>query len=190
MNNKKKILSIGIILLITGMIASVISFAPSRLLQYLFIVTSAAVGVFGILIGKNKNTGSVRSTYYSWIGFILIGLAIALAIWATSLMAFVNVLGFFLVLLGMVEFVFALQILNYETPVPWSIVGLKLMLSAATAVSAALILTVAGVDIYGALLLLGLLVAAAGLTFIRISSLIDLHQSSTNRKAIDSPLFS
>lgn len=109
----------GIILLITGIIASVISFAPSRLLQYLFILTSAAVGVFGVLIGKNKKAGFIRSTYYSWIGFIMVGLSIALAIWATSLMAFVNVLGFFLLLLGMIEFVFAMQILHYEAPIPW-----------------------------------------------------------------------
>ena len=179
----------GIILLITGMIASVTTFAPSRLLQHLFVLTTAAVGVFGILTGKNKNAGSVRSTYYFWIGFILIGLSIALAIWATNLMAFVNVLGFFLLLLGMIEFVFAMQTLHFETPTPWSMVGLKLTLSATTAISAALMLTIAGFNIYGALLLLGLLFVVAGLTFILIG-VRDMHHSSIHRKATDDPLLS
>ena len=180
----------GIILMITGVIASVLSFAPSRLLQYLFILTSAAVGVFGILTGRNNNAGSVRSPYYSWIGFVLVGLSIALAIWATDLMALINVFGFFLLLLGMIEFVFAMQTLHFETPTPWSMVGLKLTLSATTAIGAAVILTIAGFNIYGALLLLGLLFVVAGLTFIRIGSLRDMHHSSVNRKATDDAFLS
>src|SRR5688572_11960498 len=105
------------------------------------------------------------------MGFVLIALSIALVIWATSLIALVNVLGFFLLLLGFLEFVFILQILNYQTPIPWKVIGLKLTLSATTSIGAASILTIAGFNGYMALLFLGVLFVTVGLTFIQISRL-------------------
>jgi hypothetical protein len=169
MNTSKKILSMGIILLISGIIAALISFEPSRILQYIFVVTSLTVGILGVLMGKNSKGAFIRSTYYSWIGYGLIALSIALVIWASTLTAFISVLGFFLLLFGFTEFVFALQILNSHTPIPWRVVGLKLTLSATTAIGAASILTIAGINVYFALLFLGVLFALVGLTFIQMS---------------------
>lgn len=176
MNTNNKILSMGIILLIAGVIAALISFEPSRILQYIFIATSLTVGIIGVLIGKNTKSAFVPSTYYSGIGFSLIALSITLIIWATTVSALINVLGFFLLMLAFIEFVFALQILNYETPIPWKVVGLKLTLSATTAVGATSILTIAGYDVYFALLFLGALFVLIGLTFITMSGLTtDTH---------------
>lgn len=161
----------GVILLIAGIAAASMSFTPSLVLQYIFVASSMAVGIIGLILGKNKDGSLMRSTYYSWIGFILIGLSIALVIWGTSAIALINVLGFFLLILGMVEFVFVLQILNYESNIPWKIVGLKLTLSATTSIGAASILTIAGFDGYMALLFMGLLFVTVGLTFIQVSRL-------------------
>lgn len=157
----------GIGLLISGVLAALISFEPSRILQYIFVTTALAIGILGILIRSDSKEKFARSTYYSWIGVILVGLSVAAVIWGTTLIALVNVLGFFLLLLGMVEFVFALQILNYQSPVPWKIVGLKLTLSATTAIGAASILTIGGFNMYTALLFIGVLFVTVGLTFIR-----------------------
>lgn len=170
----------GIILLIAGIAAASMSFTPSLILQYIFVVSSLAVGIIGILIGKNKDGSLMRSTYYSWIGFVLIGLSIALVIWGTSAIALINVLGFFLLILGMVEFVFVLQILNYESNIPWKVVGLKLTLSATTAIGAASILTMAGFNGYMALLFMGLLFVTVGLTLIQVSRLTTGTDSSVS----------
>lgn len=159
----------GVILLIAGIAAASMSFTPSLVLQYIFVASSLAVGIIGLLLSKNKDGSLMRSIYYSWIGFVLIGLSIALVIWGTSAIALINVLGFFLLILGMVEFVFVLQILNYESHIPWKIVGLKLTLSATTSIGAAAILTVAGFNGYMALLFMGLLFVTVGLTLIQIS---------------------
>jgi len=170
----------GVILLIAGIAAASMSFTPSLVLQYIFVASSLAVGIIGLLLGKNKDGSLMRSTYYSWIGLILIGLSIALMIWGTSAIALINVLGFFLLILGMVEFVFVLQILNYESNIPWKIVGLKLTLSATTSIGAASILTIAGFDGYMALLFMGLLFVTVGLTLIQVSRLtIDTDTSVT-----------
>lgn len=161
----------GIILLIAGITAASLSFSPSIILQYTFVASSLAVGIFGLLIGKSVKGEFMQSTYYSWIGFLLIALSIAVVIWGTSVIALINVLGFFLLLIGMIEFVFVLQILNHQTNIPWKIVGLRLTLSATTAIGAASILTMVGFNGYMALLFLGLLFVAIGLTVIQISRL-------------------
>ena len=80
----------------------------------------------------------------------------------------------------MVEFVFVLQILNYESNIPWKIVGLKLTLSATTSIGAASILTIAGFDGYMALLFMGLLFVTVGLTLIQISRVTTRTDSSVS----------
>ena len=171
MNKNKKLLTLGILLLISGIIAALISSEPSGILQYTFAGTTFTAGVLGVLIGREKKGGFVRSAYYSWIGFIMIGLSISLGIWATSVIAFINVLGFFLLILGIVEFVFVLQILSYETIIPWKILGLKLSLAALTATGATWIMTTAGYNVYSALLFLGVLFILAGSSFIKVGRL-------------------
>lgn len=171
----------GIIILIAGITAALISFSPSRTLQYVFVLTSLVVGVLGVLIGTNTKKSFIRPTYYSSVGLVLIGLSVALVIWATSLIVLVNLLGFFLLLLGFIEFAFALQILNSRRPIPWNIVGVKLTLSATTAIGAATILTMAGFNGYMALLFLGLLFVTIGLTIIQISRLSKDTGSSVTR---------
>ena len=126
MNINRKILAIGALLLITGIITAVMSFDPSQILQYIFIGISVTIGVTAFTIGRQAKYNFVRSKYYLWIGFILFVLAISLSIWATTLVTFIIVLGFFLLVLGIIEFVFAQQILTYEEPVPWALLGVKL----------------------------------------------------------------
>ncbi len=159
----------GIILLIAGITAVSLSFVSSMILHVVFVVSALAVGILGVLIGKHSKGVFVRSDYYSWIGFVLIALSIAIVIWGTNTIALVNVLGLFLVLVGVMEFGFALQIMNYETNIPWKVVGQKLTLSATTGIGAASILTRAGFNGYMALLFLGLLFVAVGLAIIQIS---------------------
>jgi hypothetical protein len=171
METNKKILSMGIMVLITGIFAGLINFDPSRILQYIFVIASLAVGVVGILIGNSSKALPVRSAYYLWIGLPFIGLALALFIWATSVATLVNVLGFYLLFLALVAFVSALRILNHEISIPWKIVGLKLTLSATTAIVAASILRLAGFEVYLGLLFFGILFSIVGLTIIQVSRL-------------------
>ena len=171
MNINRKILAIGALLLITGIITAVMSFDPSHVLQYIFIGISVAIGVTAFTIGRQAKYNFVRSKYYLWIGFILFVLAISLSIWATTLVTFIIVLGFFLLVLGIIEFVFAQQILTYEEPVPWALLGVKLAMGAVTATGAAWILTMAEINANAALLFSGVLLVVVGLGFIQVSRL-------------------
>ena len=70
---------------------------------------------------------------------------------------------------------------------PWKIVGLKLALSATTAIGAASILTMAGFDGYMALLFMGLLFVTVGLTLIQVSRVTtDTDPSANKHRLLDS----
>jgi hypothetical protein len=169
MKTNRKLLAMGIILLISGVIAALINFDPSRILQLIFVVASLTIGVIGIVIGRKTKGPVVRSTHFWWIGVGLIGLSIGLVFWASSLTSFISVVGIFLMLLAFTEFGFALQILINQIPIPWKVVGLKLTLSATAAIGAASILKIAGLNVYFALLFLGVLFVIVGLTIIQLS---------------------
>jgi hypothetical protein len=171
MKTNKKLMTMGIIVLIAGISAALMSFVPSRILQYVFVVASLVVGALGVAIGKNTKRSPMRSNYASSLGFVLIGLSIAVVIWATSLMALMNVIGLFLLALAFIEFAMALQILIGNIAIPWNVVGIKLTLSATAAIGAASILTIAGFHGYMALLVIGLLFVTIGLTIIQVSRL-------------------
>ena len=171
MKTDKNTLSIGILLIISGIIAALTSHEPSRGLQYVFGLSTLAVGFLALRTGRSRTNTFVRSTYYSWVGYVSLALSIALAIWGTTLFAFINVLGFFLLILGVIEFVFALQILSYETPMPWKLFGIRITVSALTSTGAGWILTTAGFNVYRAVLFLGLLLVLAGISFIFTSRL-------------------
>lgn len=171
MNIKKRILLIGILFLIAGGAIMAGSYEPTRILQYVLVTVTAVAGMTAVVIGRKAKDGFVRSAYYTWIGFILITLAISLGIWATSLMAFINILGFFVMTLGIIEFVFAQQILTIENPIPWKVLAIKLALSIITATGAVWVLTMAEINVHTALLFMGVLLALVGLTFTQLSRL-------------------
>ena len=169
MDTNKKIITGGILFLVSGLITAIISVEPSAMLQYIFVITTLTTGILGVMVGRETAGKFMRSTYYSWTGIILILLAIAIGIWATSAVAFIYVMGFFLLILGVVEFVFTIQILTYETPVPWKLVGLKLTIASMTAVGATWIMTMAGGSVHTALFFLGMLFMLVGVSFMRVS---------------------
>lgn len=171
MKTSRTILAIGALLLTGGITTAVISFDPSGILQYLFILLSVIISALGFRVWQQSKSPYPKSHYYLMLGFIVLALAISLSVWATTFTGFINVLGFFLILLGIMEFVFAQQILAYQTPIPWGLVGLKLVISTITATGATWILTMAGLSPNVALLFMGVLFALVGLAFMKESQM-------------------
>jgi hypothetical protein len=171
MKTSRNILAIGTLLVAGGITTAVTSFDPSRILQYLFIGLSVTISALGFRVWQQSKSRYPKSSYYMMLGFIVLALAISVSIWATAFTGFINVLGFFLILLGIIEFVFARQILVYQTPTPWGLVGLKLVISTITATGATWILTMAGLSENMALLFMGVLFTIVGLAFMKVSQM-------------------
>lgn len=180
MNTKKKVLSIGVLLLAGGVITSLVSHDPTKLLRYMFVAITAVVGVLALMVGHDAKRDFVRSKYYTWIGLILILLTLSLGFWATTLPHFISILGFFLILLGILEFVFAQQLLVYEEPLPWAVVGIKLFVSTVSAVGGAWILTMADRNVNVAILFLGVLFVFVGLAFVQLGRMVNTTTSAVS----------
>ncbi len=169
MNTNKKVLLLGIIILISGITAALISFEGAPVLQYIFVAASLAIVTLGILISKSVKAPPVPGTYFWWIGFAVTGLSLAVFAGAAHTIAVVTMLGFFLLVLAFIEFGVALQILNNHRQIPWKIIGLKVALSATAAIGGASILKTAGLNVYFGLLFLGALFILVGLAFIQMA---------------------
>jgi hypothetical protein len=169
MKIQKKVFVIGLLFVTAGIFMALVSGNPSRALQYIMTAVSFLAGVCGLLIVRNRSENVMRSTYYLLVGVSLIGFSIVLALLGAQLMMFINLVGFFLLLMGIVEFVYILQILNYEKTVPWKVLLHKSLLSGASSIGSVWILTMAGIDVSVALLFLGVLLAFVGLNFLQLS---------------------
>ena len=173
MDTRKKILLMGILLLISGVTAALINFELSAKLQYVFVAASLAIVGLGIMIGKTAKTPPVPSKYFWWIGFAVTGLSLLVLATAASALTAITILGFFLFILAFVEFGVALQILNNQRQIPWKVVGLKLTLSATAAIGGASLLKTAGLNVFFGLLFLGVLFILVGLAFIQMARSIN-----------------
>ena len=159
----------GILLLISGVTAALINFDVSVIFQYVFVTASLAIVSLGIMIGKTVKAPPVPSKYFWWIGFAVIGLSLTLLSVGASTLTVVTIFGFFLLILGFIEFGVALQILNNQRLIPWKIVGLKLALSATASIGGASVLKTAGLNVFFGLLFLGVLFIIVGLAFIKMA---------------------
>lgn len=173
MDTRKKILLMGILLLISGVTAALINFEVSAKLQYVFVAASLAIVGLGIMIGKTAKTPPVPSKYFWWIGFAVTGLSLLVLATAASALTAITILGFFLFILAFVEFGVALQILNNQRQIPWKVVGLKLTLTATAAIGGASLLKTAGLNVFFGLLFLGVLFILVGLAFIQMARSIN-----------------
>ena len=169
MNTNKKILVMGILLLISGVTAALINFEVSTKLQYVFVAASLAIVSLGIMIGKTVKAPPVPSKYFWWIGFAVTGLSLAAVATAASTVTAITIFGFFLFILAFVEFGVALQILINQRQIPWKVVGLKLTLSSTAAIGGASLLKTAGLNVFFGLLFLGLLFIFVGLAIIQMA---------------------
>ncbi len=182
MNTDKKILLMGIILLISGITAGLINFNGSSILEYIFVAASLSIVSLGALIGRTVKAPPVPSKYFWWIGFAVTGLSLAIFAGATNTLTVVTIFGFFMLALAFIEFGVALQILNSQKLIPWKVDGLKLALSATAAIGAASILETAGFDVYFGLFFLGVLFILVGLVFIQMAWSFKNSGSSSSGK--------
>ena len=181
MKMNKKILLMGILLLISGVTAALINFDVSVILPYIFVAASLGIISLGILIGKTVKAPPVASKYFWWIGFAVTGLSLALVAGGVDTLTVVTTLGFFLLILGFIEFGVALQILNNQRLIPWKVVGLKLALSATAAIGGASVLKTAGLDVFFGLFFLGVLFIIVGLAFIQMARSVKSTDQSSSR---------
>lgn len=120
-------------------------------------------GIFGFMIGRNKSIEKTPGQYYLIMGTGLFLYGLAIGIFASELHSFLNVTGFFLILLGVTELIFAIQTLNLKEKPRLGIMGVKIAAGIIAILGAFVILTMFQENAESALLFAGIITVLLGL---------------------------
>ena len=156
----------GLLIVVTGAIIALLSYNPSRTIQYV-----AAAGIFlsavfaFITAAKNKNT-EIRLKYHGLQGAGMLVYALAILIYASTFEKFITITMAFLLYFGITEIIFGFQLMEYKRKISMPLIVLRMITGFLMAVGAVIILAIAFLDKNMSLLVAGILIALSGINFI------------------------
>lgn len=167
MNTKNNIIITGSLLLTAGALTSLMSHDFSPIVRYVHAGVLGSAGVFALITGQESKVMNGRSMYYSGHGLIVITLIMSLGIFGTTEAAFVSMLGFFQLLLGITGFAFAQQLLvDHESDA--NLAGVKFLVAGIMAIGGTWILTIPELYTDVAFIISGGLFVLTGLALIHL----------------------
>jgi uncharacterized membrane protein HdeD (DUF308 family) len=172
MTAKTTALLTGVLILISGIFIAIFSYNPSRAIQYVVVICSILGGILAILTARNSKGYEINLKYHWLVSIGLILYAIAIAFFANELSSFLQVTSYFLLLFGLVEFIFTFQVLNSRNRFGWNIMLYKLIAGAIAIIGSLLVLTTSLIDGNIALLFSGIIISLIGLSFVLVSKLL------------------
>jgi hypothetical protein len=165
----------GILLLLSGIITATMAVEPAAVLRYMNAGILVSAGVFGLITGQESIAMNGQSKYYTGLGLIVISLAMSLGIFGTTAIAFISILGFFLLLLGTVSFAFAQQLL-VDRIASRTIAGVKFLVGTLMAIGGTWIITIPDTHTNIAFLVSGGLFALNGMALIHLGRMSRIEE--------------
>ncbi|KAA6439875.1 hypothetical protein FEM33_09890 [Dyadobacter flavalbus] len=170
MNAKTAPLLTGIFMIVSGVFIAIFSYQPSPTIKYVVAVSSFLGGAL-TLLATMKGRGAMISVTYSWlVGLGGIGYGLAVAFFTRNLNDFLEITGFSLLVLGLMEVTFTYQILNLKRKPVASIALYKIFTGLAMGIGAMWILIASTLNENVSLLFAGIVLSLAGLSFILVSN--------------------
>ena len=162
----------GLLIFITGAIIAILSYTPSRTIQYVLSAGMLLSAVFAFITAA-KNKGSViRLKYHELQGAGMVAYAVAIFFYATTFEKFITVTMAFLLYFGLTEIIFGFQLMQSRTKINSSIIAVRMFTGLLKAVGAVAILGMAFLDKNNSLLLAGILIALSGINFIVFANVL------------------
>lgn len=158
--------------LVAGIFISIMSYNPSRVIQFVVMGCAIIAGILGLMIWQSSRKENTPGQYYLIIGIGLSLYGLAIGIFANELHSFLNVTSFFLILYGLTEFIFAIQTLNLKEKPRLGIMGFKIATGIIAAIGALIILTMFQENAELALLVSGIITALLGLSLAMTSKIL------------------
>jgi uncharacterized membrane protein HdeD (DUF308 family) len=172
MNRFQAQLLYGIFIAITGIFLAVLSFNPSRSIQYV-----VAIGIFFsaafAFVAANKNKDSEIPFKYNWLqGIGMLLYAFAIFLYGTNFEQFITITFAFLLYFGVTEIMYGFQLLNYRRKISIAIVALRMLAGLFTTIGAVVILATSFVDKDTSLLIAGILLILGGINFMLLVNVV------------------
>lgn len=179
MNTKINITLTGSLLTVSGIITLLMHSESPLVLRYVQAVVLISAGVFSLITGQEYRALNGRSKYFTGFGLIIITLTISLGIFGTTAATFTSILGFFLVLTGIVGFAFAQQLL-IDREGGNSVAGIKFLIGLLLTMGGGWILTIADTYTLIAFRVSGGLLVLTGLILVYLGKMTGLEKDAGN----------
>jgi hypothetical protein len=156
----------GLLIFITGAIIAILSYSPSRAIQYVLSGGIFLSAIFAFVTAVKNKDSVIRLKYHELQGAGMLAYALAILVYASNFEKFISVTMAFLLYFGLTEIIFGFQLLQYKRRISTSIIALRMITGFLMAVGAVAILARAFLDKNSSLLLAGILIALCGINFI------------------------
>lgn len=172
MNRYHSLTIYGIIIVIIGISISLLSFNPSRIIQYNVAAGLFLSAVFAFITSYKSRRLLVPLKYHAFQGFGLLAYAITIIAYASTLETFLNATTYFLLFFGITEILGGLQLLMLGQKINLQIIIFRAITGFLTAFGAILILTTSYINPNNALLGSGIAFIFGGTGFILFAKLV------------------
>lgn len=162
----------GIIIVLTGIIISSLSYNPSRIIQYIVAAGLFLSALFAFITSYKSKNLYVHLRYHAFQGFGLLFYAITILVYANTLEKFLNASIYFLLFFGVTEIIFGLQLLMLNQKTNLQLIIFRGAIGFLTALGSVLILSTSYVNSNNALLGSGIAFIFGGTGFILFANLI------------------
>lgn len=171
MNRFQSQILYGALILVTGLIIALLSYNPSRTIQYGVAGGMLLASIFAFITASRSAGSEIPMRYNSLQGLGMLAYALAIFIYASTLERFIFVTMIFALYFGITEMIFGFQLMRYKTRISMAVIIFRMASGFILTIGAVLILTIAVLDKNASLLFTGLLIALSGINFIWFASL-------------------
>lgn len=161
----------GLLILGTGIIIALLSYNPSRTIQYAVAGGMLLASIFAFITASKSVGSEIPMRYNNLQGLGMLAYALAIFTYATTLERFIFVTMIFALYFGITEMIFGFQLMRYKTRISMAVIIFRMASGFILTIGAVLILTIAVLDKNASLLFTGLLIALSGINFIWFAGL-------------------
>jgi len=172
MNRFKSQVLYGILLSVTGIFLLLLSYGPSRIVQY-GLASGMLLSSFFAFLTANKSKGSEIPYKFNWLlGLGLIVYSLIILIYGSTLDRFITLTMAFLLYFGIVEIIFGFGLMAYKKRISLQVIVFRMIIGLLMAVGAVLMLGMAVVDKNTSLVVAGTLILLCGINFILLANAV------------------
>lgn len=156
----------GILIAVTGILLAVLSFDPSRTIQYVVAAGMLLSSIFAFLSAQKSRNAEVGLKYHVLQAVGTLAYAVAILVYATTPERFITISFAFFLYFGITEIIFGFELLGFKQKLSLHIIVIRMLIGFILTIGAVLIYITASLNESTSLLIAGILIACSGVHFI------------------------
>jgi hypothetical protein len=166
MNRYQSQIIYGLLICATGAVVALLSYDPSRTIQYAVAAGMLLASIFSFLTSSKTGGNEIPLKYNRMLGAGMLVYALVVLFYASTFERFTVTTMVFLLYFGITELLFGFGLMAYKTKISLIAISARMILGFLMSIGAVLILALAINNKNVSLLFAGLLIFLSGISFI------------------------